>query len=234
MNYADVAEVKLAYPKSSFVSKNKAERLLQEIEKSRQIFRDKLLAVEQSGGMTQAHYERYLSMQYHLTKDVQKYFLAIAGTPKVMKNNKLRNFLLEFAIVEYPHYEVARKDLKNLGTEPFAMPFDTELWHTYFWSVVHEHPFWRLGAACILENISQGCNDVIDRQFAKAPFLNKKNTVFFTIHKHEKEIPHGDEILEAISNCDEKDFEELVIGAKKGANLYLRMVDSVFSGKEYF
>ena len=101
-------------------------------------------------------YIRYLSFQYHLTKDVQRYFLAIAAHGDLSRRRRLREFLCSFANEEELHYLVAANDLARLGLRPLPMPFDVELWHHYFGNVVVDRPFVRLGAAAILENISDG------------------------------------------------------------------------------
>lgn len=209
------------------------QELLDVVNNTKELFKEKLLKIEETNSFTKDLYVRYLSMQHHLTKDVQKYFYAAASHAKIIKNKKLRDFLVNFANEEYPHYLIAQKDIENLGEKIWDMPFDTELWHSYFWNNVHDRPFIRLGATCILENISEDSNEVIDRLFSKAPFLNKNNTIFFTIHKHDQDLPHGDEILEALSGISGDDYQELIEGAKKASTLYLRMVDSVISGQIY-
>ena len=46
-----------------------------------------------AGPVTVERYCRYLSMQYHLTKDVQAYFFAVAANAALAKRRKLRRFL---------------------------------------------------------------------------------------------------------------------------------------------
>jgi len=46
---------------------------------------------------TRAQYIRYLSFQYHRTKDVQRYFLTIAAHPDLARRRRLRSFLVDFA-----------------------------------------------------------------------------------------------------------------------------------------
>src|SRR5437868_9535969 len=74
-------------------------------------------------------YIRYLSFQYHLTKDVQRYFLAIAAHGDLARRRGLREFLYNFANEEELHYLVAANDLAKLGLRPLPRPFDVELWH---------------------------------------------------------------------------------------------------------
>src|SRR5689334_772766 len=69
-------------------------------------------------------YIRYLSFQYHLTKDVQRYFLAIAAHGDLSRRRSLREFLCRFANEEELHYLVAANDLARLGLRPLPMPFD--------------------------------------------------------------------------------------------------------------
>lgn len=171
-------------------------------------------------------YIRYLSFQYHLTKDVQRYFLAIAAHPDLTRRRSLREFLYRFANEEELHYLVAANDLAKLGLRPLPMPFDVELWHTYFSKIVADRPFVRLGAAAILENISDGAAKEWVRKALQGSFLTRDNTKFLVLHQHET-LPHGDQILEAIEGADleARHFTDLAEGARKGTVLYLRMAE---------
>jgi hypothetical protein len=171
-------------------------------------------------------YIRYLSFQYHLTKDVQRYFLAIAAHGDLARRRPLREFLCQFANEEELHYLVAANDLAKLGLRPMPMPFDVELWHTYFRKVVVDRPFVRLGAAAILENISDGPAREWVRKALQGPFLTRDNTKFLVLHQHET-LPHGHQILGAIeeSQLEPRHLADLNEGARKGAVLYLRMAE---------
>ena len=65
---------------------------------------------------------------------------------------KLRDFLYRFALEEEPHYRVA---LDELGEPPLPCPMDVSEWWAMFDRLVDEHPFTRLGATCVLENIGR-------------------------------------------------------------------------------
>lgn len=175
---------------------------------------------------TRQQYERYLSFQYHLTKDVQVYFLAIAAHRDLARRRKLREFLYHFANEEELHYLVAAKDLAALGLVPAPISIDVELWHAYFRSVVHQRPFVRLGAAAILENISAGSAREWVKKALRGDFLDRSNTKFVVLHQHET-LPHGMAILEALAAADlePRHVDDLVEGARKGTVLYLRMAE---------
>ena len=145
-------------------------------------------------------YVRYLSFQYHLTKNVQRYFMAIAAHPDLSRRRKLREFLYNFSNEEELHYLVAANDLYKMGREPLALPFDVELWHIYFSNIVNERPFVRLGAATILENISDGPARPWIHKALQGSFLTRDNTKFLVLHQHEA-LPHGEQILDAIANA---------------------------------
>jgi hypothetical protein len=191
------------------------------------LMRERLAALERAGGLTLERYGRYLSMQYHLTKGVQRCFFAVAAHPDLRSMKALRQFLVRFAIEEEPHFQLAEKDLRNLGITEIPLPFDVELWHAYFRSTLEERPFLRLGATCVLENIAGRSQDLIDSLFRGAPYLDKRNTVFVSIHRHGEELPHGDQILEAVRSARllPHHVADLVEGAVKGATMYLRLVD---------
>lgn len=177
-------------------------------------------------GTTPDQYIRYLSFQYHLTKGVQRYFLAVAAHPDLAKRRKLRAFLTHFANEEELHYLVAASDLDRLGLHPLPMPFDVELWHAYFTSIVAERPFVRLGAATVLENISDGSARSWVKKALQGPYLSRDNTKFLVLHQHET-LPHGEQILDAIAHgrLEPRHFDDLVEGARKGTVLYLRMAE---------
>lgn len=181
-------------------------------------------------------YARYLTMQYHLTRGVQRYFLAVAANPAFTSRRVFRTFLFGFANEEEQHFQLAERDLASLGRAVGNMPFDVELWHSYFERVTPVRPFVRLGAACVLENISAGAVRQPLRQLLAAPFLNERNTRFIVLHQHET-LPHGEQIIAALRAIGPHDEEvkDLVLGAKRGAVLYLRMTDWVLgSEEEYF
>ena len=171
-------------------------------------------------------YIRYLSFQYHLTKNVQRYFLAIAAHADLARRRPLREFLYRFANEEELHYLVAANDLAKLGLRPLPMPFDVELWHHFFGNVVADRPFVRLGAAVILENIADGVAKEWVKKALQGAFLTRDNTKFLVLHQHEG-LPHGNQILNAIEEGDlePRHFADLSEGARKGTVLYLRMAE---------
>lgn len=196
---------------------------------SQELFRDLLIKARDSGGMTRERYIRYLSMQYHLTLDVQRHFLRAAAHPCLARRKKLRDFLYEFALEEEPHFQVAFDDLARLEAEPLPIPFDVELWRSYFYPLVESRPFLRLGATCVLESLGQGVGHLGRQLLAEAPFLNKTNTRFLEIHFHEA-LPHGAQIVDAMTSVplSDQEIRDCVEGAVKGAIFYLRFAKWVF------
>ena len=176
-------------------------------------------------GLTEDIYIRYLSFQYHLTMGVQKHFLAIAAHPQLSGRRKLRDFLYRFGLEEEPHFKVARHDLENLGVTPMACPLDVKLWWSFFNQVIHDRPFVRLGATCVLENLGSGAGALGHALLDNAPFLNESNTRFLQIHFHE-ELPHGDQIFAALNSVamSESEVSDLEEGARIGSVIYLRLV----------
>jgi hypothetical protein len=199
------------------------------VEKAKRTFREMLVSVSTGNGLTQRQYGRYMSMQYHLTKDVQRHFFAIAGNPCLARRKPLRDFLFRFAMEEEPHYLVAKDDLDNLGAELLPRPFDVALWQRFFLKQARERPFIRLGATCVLENLGSGAGVVGHELLAKTPFLNKKNTRFIEIHFHEA-LPHGDQIYDALKSVplSAEEVEDARCGACYGAIFYLRFAAWVF------
>lgn len=172
------------------------------------------------------HYARYLTMQYHLTRGVQRYFLTAAAHPDLAHRKPLRSFLFDFANEEELHFTIAERDLTDLGLTPSAEPFDVSLWHSHFAAITSERPFVRLGAACVLENLSAGEVREPLRQMLAAEFLTRDNTRFIVLHQHES-IPHGDQILSALRSAEltQSQVADLVEGAQQGARFFLRFID---------
>lgn len=202
------------------------QEVLKAVEKAKAIFRQKLVQVEQSGGLTLEQYVRYLSMQFHLTRNVQRHFFSIAGHPSLISKGKLREFLVAFGMEEELHYKIACKDIENLGHKVLPVPLYVKLWWSYFDSVIESRPLVRLGATCVLENLGAGAGDVVKRLLNNASFINERNSRFLQIHLHE-ELPHGDWIVSVLKNTtlDAANLKDLQEGAETGAVLYLRMVD---------
>ncbi len=203
-------------------------KLMSLIENAQNLFKAKLEAVlSDPGGLSQEQYVRYLSMQYHLTKGVQRHFFQMAGHADFARRRSFRKFLVEFANEEELHYEIAFNDLKGMDRTPIECPIDVTLWWAYFDSIIGTRPFIRLGATTILENISAPSNPIIKELFSKATYLTERNTRFFTIHQHDETLPHGNQILEALKagRLEPTHWNDLIQGAQIATHLYMRMAD---------
>lgn len=203
------------------------------VERAQNEFYSLLEQNTKESGLTRDQYIRFLSMQYHLTNGVQRHFMIAASHPVMAQKRMLRKFLINFANEEELHYEIAKEDLQKMNEQPTECPLDVSLWWSYFNSIIMEKPFIRLGATCILENISKKSNNLIDILMSKADYLTKANTRFIVIHKHGDNLPHGDQIIEALTeaNPNEEHLRDLVTGAHIGTTMYLRMFYWVITGK---
>lgn len=186
-------------------------------------------------GLERDQYVRYLQMQYHLVKDVQKQFFEIAGHQDIFDKRKFSEFLLEFGTVEGPHYKMAARDLAALDADLGVPPLDVKLWWSYFSDLIKEKPLVRLGGTCVLENVGSAVGDLIDEALAKSPFLDQKNTTFLILHKHEV-LNHGDEIIEAIENAklSEAALDDIKKGIQESKVLFFRMFHWVLKGRELY
>lgn len=204
------------------------------IKTAQEMFRQRLVDMGKDGGLTKERYSRFLSMQYHLTKGVQKHFMGIAALSLVAKKKGLRKWLLQFAQEEEFHFEIAKNDLKNLGMEPLACPFDTKLWWLFFDSIIQERPFIRLGATCILENISEGSADILDEMIKTSSFLTPQNLKFLIIHRHGPNLAHGDQILEALENANltDEEWQDVLAGTEFATTFYMRFAHWIVTGHE--
>jgi hypothetical protein len=113
------------------------------VSNAQQRFAKLLTCFLSTSAVTPLIYQRYLSMQYHLTKGVQRYFITAAAHESMRRMRPLRNFLLAFACEEEQHYLVAGNDLQKLGLEILPIPFDVVLWHSYFGEATVRVPFQR-------------------------------------------------------------------------------------------
>lgn len=194
-------------------------------------FRDLLSTKIGLQGASIEQYARFLAMQYHLTKEVARYFFMCAAHPAMARKKGLRRFLTSFALEEELHYLVAARDLRALSLDIMAEPLDVRLWHLFFKSVVEERPFLRIGAAAVLENISSGPAREATMSALRAPFMTKHNTKFLVLHQHER-IQHGEQILEALGLDDHSagEWADLCTGAAIGKIMYLRMAEWALTG----
>jgi len=192
-------------------------------------FHARLLEVERTGGLTPHRYARFLSMQYHLTRGVQRHFYCIAGNEDLASRRGLRKFLVEFANEEELHFQIAERDLLAMGEKPLPRPLDVSLWWAYFDSIVATRPFVRLGATAILENLSGQSQELISRIMSNAPHINQANSRFIVIHRHDK-LPHGDQVLEALASTslEPRHTADLEEGAETAMVLYFRLADWAF------
>jgi len=192
------------------------------VEESGFIFREMLQGAATSGGLSRLAYIRYLQMQYHLTKEVQRYFLTVAAHPCMSGKREYREFLFRFALEEEPHYGIAQKDLADLGALVDDSPLDVRLWHSYFTQIVQSNPYKRLGAASVLETIGTLASDVIKELLENAPYLTDSNTRFVVIHMHET-LPHGTQFLLELTNSEPSpsEVDDIVSGAIDGGLMYL-------------
>jgi len=218
-----------AFEEVGVKSKERFQPVLDIIDESQRQFREILVEINANEGFLLEYYLRYMTMQYHLTKDVQTFFMRAASHHSLIGRNKLRDFLYEFALEEEPHYQLAERDAQALGYEVMECPLDVKIWWAYFLSIIDTRPMVRLGAACVLENLGPGAKDVAREMLAKATYITPKCMTFLEIHFHEA-LPHGDQIINALCSVRLKDEEirDLQEGAVIGSVLYLRLAKWVF------
>jgi hypothetical protein len=210
-------------------AKENFEPVIAIIDESQRQFRELLLEIHRNEGFLIEYYIRYLTMQYHLTKGVQRFFMRAASHHSLLGRTKLRDFLYEFALEEEPHYQLAERDSQALGYEVLQCPLDVKMWWAYFLSIIDDRPMVRLGAACVLENLGPGSKDVAREMLAKATYITPKCMTFLEIHFHEA-LPHGDQIINALCSVrlKEEELRDLQEGAAIGSVLYMRMANWVF------
>lgn len=197
------------------------------------LFKHKIEEILAAGGLSEEQYLRFLTCQYHLTQGVQKHFYRVASHPDMASKKSLREWLVQFAHEEEFHFKLAQNDAQKLGKEILPQPLDVKLWWLYFDSVIEDSPFIRLGGTCILENISDGASQEIDKMLSQSSFLNKDNTRFLTIHRHSANLAHGDQVLEKLgaANLSANELEDIKTGCKTATVFYLRLMGWMLSGE---
>ena len=201
------------------------------IQKAQKVMRSLLVEMEHSGGLTQDRYQRFLSMEYHLTKGVQRHFFALAAHEDMAQRRELRKFCIHMALEEEPHYAVAQKDLENLGLSVLPQPLDVALWWAYFDTVLLTQPFVRLGGTCILENIVEGSKDIMQKLIAQATYLKPENMQFLKLHMHES-LPHGAQVIQVLSHAqlNAQQLSDLCHGAQIATLVFLRLIEEGLLG----
>ncbi len=209
-----------------------SDQLAIRVENANIFFAEKLKRNFSDKGLAREQYIRYLQMQYHLTRGVQDTFLSIAAHEETRPYRKLRKFLIQFAYEEEMHFKLAEKDLKNTGASTGQIPFPVELWWAYQRNAVQTKPLERLGATAVLENVGNYAAPLIKELLGSAGFISRENTTFTQVHMHE-ELPHGDQILDALAaeNFPELHQSQLLDGAGKATWLYASTIyDWIING----
>ncbi len=204
------------------------QEIIKSVKNAQEIFCQKLYSIDKNKGLTLEQYVRYLSMQYHLTRNVQKHFFLVASHSSLMNKPKLREFLIAFGLEEEPHYRIAQRDLEYLEQQLLPASLDVKLWWAYFDSIIESRPLVRLGATCILENLGSGASHIIKPLLLNSKFITDRTSRFVQIHLHE-ELPHGYQVINALQKAELS--SEMLIDLKEGSEigtiLYLRMFDWV-------
>ena len=203
------------------------DRVLGTLGLSQQRFADLIHAnAGPAGALDLDQYVRYLSMQYHIANDVQRHFFVAAAHRDLSPRRALRQFLVTFANEEELRYLIAARDLLELGETPLPAPLDVDLFHAYFDANVASRPFLRIGAACILENVTAGAARPILRLALTAPFLHAGNSRFLTAHQQET-VSRGARLLDALCAADLEPHQiaDLDEGARVGTVFHLRLAE---------
>lgn len=201
---------------------------------AQKILSNMLIELYQKAGRIEIDpYIRFLSMQYHLTKNVQKDMFSVAASPILANKKPLRDFLYRFGLEEESHYQLALNDLKCLGYSPLPIPLDVKLWKGYFSNICIDEPYIRLGATCVLETIAYGLSELILKILNESDKEIVSASKFLRIHLHtDDNMNHGEQVLECIknSNLSFGDLEKLNKGAEEAKTVYLRMIYWVING----
>ncbi|OAB55233.1 hypothetical protein AY600_14140 [Phormidium willei BDU 130791] len=201
------------------------------VRQARDAMAERLAALNAAGGMSEDQYVRYLSMQYHLTKDVQRVFMIAASHPDFSSRRALRDYLFRIGIEEEPHFRIAEEDVQGLGRSLVEMPLDLRLWHAHFNALIHDRPLVRIGAHCVLENIVVGLEEKVMGLLSQAPFVTRQTSRFVVLHTH-ADAPHGQDIFRVLeaAKLDARHLADLVEGARDGGTMFLRLIDWSVSG----
>lgn len=183
-----------------------------------------------ASGISKMAYTQYLSDQAFMVRDVCPQMLAVASSPELAGRNSLRRFLIELALEEEAHHEIARTDLQSLDVEVRPPSLDARLWHLYSSALATSKPFQRLGVSVVLENSGAVVGSVVRTILAESPFLNAGNTKFVRAHLHD-DIPHGEQLLRALDDgeLDNSEIRTLETGIEDAGTMLARLLQSDLS-----
>jgi len=201
------------------------ERVEQVIRSAQKRFANLLAEVSAEAGGVDAvtHRERlvrYLSVQYHLMRDVQRELFRIAAHPDLGIRRGLRDHLVARAGAEEFRFQEAADRVIGRGQSLVPAPLDVQLWHAYFDSLVDTRPFLRLGAACVLERIENEGIEPFRSMFGELPFHAG----------YSKDA--GRSLFQFLGGVelDPRQYQDLEEGAIHAATLYLRMLHWALHG----
>lgn len=179
-------------------------------------------------------YQKFLSAHYHLTRGVQKQFFRLSSSPRLARNHGLRQFFMRIAEPDQMHFVRAAEDLQALGMEALPEPLDVALWRSYFENSVDNRPFLRVGAALVLENAMTGAGRETAARLINGAFMTERNTGLLRL-MHRGGPLHAEPLIEALAmaELDETEVSDLIMGARQGTVLYLRILNWALEREEY-
>ncbi len=204
--------------------------LIQQIEESATWYRSFLLEYQkQHPSLEKEVTVQLLSVHFHLLQNIQRHYLVCASHPHLSHRRSLRKTIVDFANVEEQYADLILQDLKDLNATLLPPPFEVELWWSYFDTHNFNQPFLRIGAALICEKISEKSKDVFTR-LTHAPYLNHRNTRFFSAYHRNDALKHGSELLTSLQGArlEAHHIAELNDGAVKGFFLLERLINWAF------
>ena len=203
------------------------DELREQIADAQKQYRGRLDAFRANAPTELAAYHRFLSFHYHLSHAAYGAFVRVADCPRISELPRFRRFLKTFAASQKMHHTATAVDLRALGLSILPRTFDVALWHGSLDTVAEERPFVRIGAAVIMENLP---DRIVGRELASAretDISQRENRDLLLVLHLLDTRGSGGRLLEALAEAPltPQDLSELLLGAKLGTALYLRMID---------
>lgn len=163
---------------------------------------------------------RYLSVQYHLMREIQRRIFRIAAHPELSLRRDLRDFLVAKAGAEEFRFQDAADGVIGRDWSLVPAPLDVQLWHAHFDLQAETRPFLWLGTCCVLERIENEGVQEFRAMFGELPF----HAAYFK--------RAGRSLFQFLGKIefDARQYQDLEEGAIHAATMYLRMLHWALHG----
>lgn len=165
------------------------------------------------------HYQKFLQMMYHYTRESGsrlEHAAQHAKTPEVVAVFK------ELAYEEQFHYRLAEADLASFSQKPtMETPKVVTDFHQFWLGISTENEYQYVGAMYVLENVARFLKDHIMPHFARLQ-VGPQQAKFILTHLVADD-EHGDQLQNLCQDVSPEAEIQLELGAKKGSDFWIEI-----------